>query len=300
MHLQMRTPQQARCTILLALMGAAICLAACAPAPDSNNSFSDALSAMEQDIGGTIGAYALDTASGKSQGHRTDQRFAMASTFKPLLAAAVLAEVDAGRLSLHDTFTTAGVTIQPYSPVVGELGPDESIDLAALCAASVSISDNTATNMLLDIVGGPGGLTKFLRNNSDAHTRLDRYEVELNTNLPGDERDTTTPRAMSLTFERLLLSDTLSEPSRALLQSWLIASTTGLQRLRAGIPTEWRVGDKTGYGMNGAVNNIAIAWPPDRPPIIIAVYMSGTDKDVATLNAVHARIAALAIRLLQE
>ncbi|MGB5579310.1 MAG: class A beta-lactamase [Woeseia sp.] len=282
------------------MTGVAIFMGACAPAPDSNDTFSEALSVMEQEIGGSIGAYALDTASGKWQGHRADERFAMASTFKPLLAAAVLAEVDAGRLSLDDKFSTDGVTMQPYSPVVGELGPGETIDLVALCAASVSISDNTATNLLLDRVGGPAGLTNFLRANGDATTRLDRYEVELNTNLPGDERDTTTPRAMSHTFERLLLSDTLSEPSRTLLQSWLLASTTGLRRLRAGIPSEWRVGDKTGYGMNGAVNDVAIAWPPGRPPIIIAVYMSGTDKDVATLNAVHANIAALAIKLLQE
>ncbi|MGB5346217.1 MAG: class A beta-lactamase [Woeseia sp.] len=276
---------------------------ACGPVDDgSDDTFANALNEMEQQINGRIGAFAVDTGSGRQVGHRADERFAMASTFKVLLVAAVLAEVDAGRLSLDDKFTLDDTEIQSYSPIIGELQADEEISLLALCRASVVISDNTASNMLLDLVGGPPGLTRFLRGHGDSTTRLDRYEVELNTNLPDDARDTTTPAAIAASLQRLLLTeglaDGLSDESRTLLQDWLKSSTTGLKRLRAGIPAGWQVGDKTGYGGNGAVNDVAIVWPPGRPPVVIAVYMSGTAEKVDVLNAVHARIAALAIEQL--
>lgn len=289
-HRQMR--------LLLLLFAGAV--SACNPPPAADETFVAALNGMEREIDGRIGVYALQSGGGPALGHRANERFAMASTFKLLLGAAVLAEVDAGRLSLDNTYTVDGMEIQPYSPVVGKLQADESIDLASLAKASVSISDNSATNMLLELVGGPAGLTNFLREHGDTVTRLDRYEVELNTNLRGDKRDTTTPRAMAESIERLLLGDALSEPSTRLLQDWLVASSTGLNRLRAGLPTDWRVGDKTGYGANGAVNDVAIAWPPQGSAIIIAVFMSDTQKDVDMLNSVHARIAAMASEWLQR
>jgi beta-lactamase class A len=273
-------------------------LGACGPKQPAGSSFETALGKLEQDINGRIGVYAIATGSGRSLGHRADERFAMASTFKVLLVAAVLAEVDAGRLSLADTFTVRGVEIQPYSPVVGELQPDEAIDLLTLCTAAVAISDNTATNMLLGLINGPEGLTEFLRAHGDSTTRLDRYEVELNTNLPNDDRDTTTPAAMAGSVQRLLLGNALSDNSRKLLQDLLKSSTTGLQRLRAGFPDDWQVGDKTGYGANGAVNDVAIAWPPGKAPMVIGVFMSDTGEGVDVLNGVHARIAALAVEQL--
>lgn len=277
-------------------------LAACQPAgsaDNANETFATRLAAMEAGIGGRIGVWVHDTDSGRTLGWRADERFAMASTFKPLLVAAVLAEVDAGRLSLSDRVALDGVTIQPYSPVVGDLPRGSALTLAELCEAAITLGDNTVTNVLLDRIGGPARLTAFLRTHGDDITRLDRYEVELNENAPGDDRDTTTPRAMANSLERFLFTDALGEESRAQLADWLVASRTGGARLRAGLPAGWRVGDKTGTGGNGAVNNVAVAWPGNgRGPLLFSVYLDGSEKDTATLNTIHPRIAALAVSLL--
>lgn len=276
-------------------------LSACVnPATRDTATFPDFMAEMEQQTGGNIGVYAMDTGSRRSISHRPDQRFAMASTFKPLLVAAVLAQTDAGRLSLDDQLTIDPEKLVTYSPVTSKVGANETISLAQLCAATMTISDNTAANLLLDQIGGPVGLTQFLRQLDDGMTRLDRYEVELNTNLPGDKRDTTTPREMVSTLKRILLGDVLSAQSRIQLQDWLVASKTGSKRLRAGLPPSWRTGDKTGTGSNGAANNIAITWPPGRPPLIIAVYMTDSKAETALLNDVHAGIAEKIVSILKR
>ncbi|MDH4108189.1 MAG: class A beta-lactamase [Gammaproteobacteria bacterium] len=273
---------------------AALLLAGCVdPASEARETFAAELGALEQEVGGTIGVYALDTGSGRELAWRADERFSMASTFKALLAAAALAEVDADRLGLDEPLELAGVPLVTYSPVVEKYLESGSITIAELCEAAVTLSDNTAANLLLGRVGGPEGLTAFLRRHGDGVTRLDRWEPELNENAAGDERDTTTPRAFAKSLERMLFTDVLSETSRRRLADWLVANKTGDGRLRAGLPDGWRVGDKTGTGANAAVNDVGVAWPPGRAPILIAVYMSWSDAEVATLNAMHAEIAAL-------
>jgi len=262
------------------------------PPPGVDVPFADAVRRMEKATGGAIGVYAVDTETGRELAYRADDRFAMASTFKVLLAASVLAEVDAGRLLPDGAHGIEGVEIQPHSPVIGEMAAGGTLSLAELCEAVVTVSDNTAANMLLELIGGPAGLTGFLRRHGDPVTRLDRVETALNTNLRGDDRDTTTPRAMVLSLRRFLVDGALSERSSGKLRDLLVASRTGSTRLRAGLPAAWRAGDKTGTGMNGAVNDVAIAWPPGRRPVVIAVYMSGSDEDVATLSALHAAIAS--------
>ena len=162
-----------------------------------------------------------------------------------------------------------------------------------LAAAVIVSSDNAAANILLRGIGGPPGLTGFFRTLDDKTSRLDRFELELNSNLPGDERDTTTPRAMVDSMLKIFTQDVLSLASRALLIDWMAASRTGLARLRAGLPKSWVPGDKTGTGANGAVNDIAIAYPPKRRPIFIAVYMSESKLGVPELSAAHAEIGAV-------
>jgi beta-lactamase class A len=164
--------------------------------------------------------------------------------------------------------------------------------IEALCEAIVTVSDNTAANLLLDQVGGPPGFNRFLRANADRETRLDRIELQLNENAPGDPRDTTTPMAMTLLAERLLArSNWLARPAQDRLNGWLISATRGLDRLRAGLPKDWRAGAKAGTGGNGAFNDLAIAWPPGRRPIIIASYMSENTAADEAKAAAHADIA---------
>jgi beta-lactamase class A len=168
---------------------------------------------------------------------------------------------------------------------------DGGMTLGALCAAAIEQSDNTAGNLLLDAIGGPSGLTNFVRGLGDNMTRLDRKEPELNSAIPSDERDTTTPAAICLDMQRLLLAGALSESSRRQLEEWLEHNETGGLMIRAGVPKTWSLGDKTGRGANGATNDIAIMRPPDRAPILLAIYSVGS---TATANDRSAAIAGVA------
>lgn len=243
--------------------------------------------------GGRLGVAALDTGSGRRLGHDEGSRYAMASTFKWALAAAILAEADRGALSLDQDIPFGPSDIISHSPVTEAHLAAGRLPIGRMCQAIVEVSDNAAANLLLARIGGPAELTAFIRRSGDPVTRLDRTELELNSNLPGDPRDTTTPAAMVALLRTLLLGEALSVESRARLTGWLESSATGRERLRAGLPAGWRAGDKTGSGANGAVNDVAIAWPPGRTPILIACYQSGGHAEGAERNAVHAEVARL-------
>jgi beta-lactamase class A len=248
---------------------------------------------LEADLGGRVGVMAIDTGDGTEISHRADERFAMCSTFKWMLAAFVLSQVDQDEMSLDERLSFGPEDLLEYAPVAREHVDLGWLTVERLCRASVTISDNTAANLLLHRVGGPAELTSFLRQTGDRVTRLDRTEPDLNTNLPGDERDTTTPRAMAGSMARILVGDVLSAASRDKLHQWLKDTSTGLQRLRAGLPPGWTAGDKTGSGANGAANDVAIAWPPQRQPILIAAYFSEADASPESRNAAHADIGRI-------
>jgi beta-lactamase class A len=228
-------------------------------------------------------------------GYDDKSRYAMASTFKLPLAAALLWQVDRKAFPIEHPMPIASGDVLPHSPAVSaalETGA-ATMTIRELCAAAVVASDNAAANLLLKGLGGPPALTAFFRTLGDDTTRLDRLEPDLNSNLPDDPRDTTTPRAMVDTLLRIFTQEVLSIPSRALLIDWMTASRTGLTRVRSGLPRSWAAGDKTGTGANGAVNDLCIAYPPGRRPIFIAVYLSGSALDTKVLAAAHAEIGEL-------
>lgn len=253
----------------------------------------DALKKVEARAGGRIGVHALDTASGRRLGFNDRERFSMASTFKLPLAAAVLQDVDLRKLRLDEPVPYGQTDMVPYAPATEKSLARGFMTIEELCAAILTVSDNVAANLLLRQIGGPAGLTRFARALGDDVTRFDRTEPTLNENGPGDPRDTTAPRAMLDLMHRIFLGDALSAASRAKLVGWTIASQTGLRRIRGGLPANWRAGDKTGTGQRGAVNDIAIAWPPKRAPILIAVYMSGSERPVDALSAAHVDVARI-------
>ena len=257
-------------------MVAALLLLLAATPPGTTSDFAKSIAAIEAKTGSRIGVAALDTGSGKRLDHRSEERFPMCSTFKFLAVAAVLKRVDQGKENLERFIRYDAKDILEYAPVTKAHLKEGGMTLGALCAAAIEQSDNTAGNLLLAAIGGPAGLTNFARNFGDNMTRLDRIEPELNSAIPGDERDTTTPAAMCSDMQRLLLSDVLSESSRHLLEDWLRRNETGALMIRAGVPKDWSVGDKTGRGANGATNDIAILRPPGRAPIVIAVYSIGS------------------------
>ena len=236
----------------------------------------DRIAAIEARVGGRIGVAALDTGTSQHIEYRPNERFPMCSTFKVLAAAAVLKLVDEGKEDLDRMVAYGKEDILEYAPVTKEHLKEGRMTLADLCAAAIEQSDNTAGNLLLQAVDGPLGLTSFLRTTGDGTTRLDRMEPDLNTAIPRDERDTTTPAATRDDMVRLLTKDVLSPASRRRLETWLAGSKTGAQMIRAGIPATWRVGDKTGRGGNGATNDVAVLRPPNRPPIFLAIFSVGS------------------------
>ena len=248
---------------------------------------------IEAERGGRLGVALLDTLDGRFVSHRADERFAMCSTFKLLAGGAVLARVDAGRDRLDRRIRYDAKHLVTYSPVT-EKNVATGMTLAELCDAAITLSDNTAGNLLLSAIGGPQGLTAFVRTLGDPVTRLDRTETELNEAAPGDPRDTTTPAAMAADIRALVLGDALSAASREQLKAWLIANKTGGTRIRAGVPAGWIVGDKTGTGERGTNNDVGILWPPGRAPMILCVYLTETSASFEARNATIAAVAKAA------
>jgi beta-lactamase class A len=255
---------------------------------------------MEKEFGGRIGFSALDTASGRRIRWRADERFALCSTFKAALAGAVLARRDAGEIRADDMLTFDAGKLLSTSRATA-LHPDGRISVIEACEGVVTVSDNTAANALLRLIGGPAAMTQFFRSLGDPTTRLDRYELELNSNIEGDPRDTTTPDAMLGNLQALLLGDALSEASRSLLLGWMLNEQNGKARLRAGLRTaeeggNWSVANKPGTSANGAVNDIGVAWPPSGRPILLIAYTNAPGTDTAAGEAAIARIAAHTVR----
>ncbi len=217
----------------------------------------------------------------------------MCSTFKLLAAAAVLHRVDLKQERLTRFVTYTRADLLEYAPVTKAHVDEGGMTLGGLCAAAIQRSDNTAGNLLLKAIGGPEGLTRYARSLGDKETRLDRIEPFLNSALPGDERDTTTPAAMVEDLRALLLGDALKPAARDQLDTWLAGNETGADLLRAGLPGDWKVGDKTGRGANGATNDIAILRPPGRQPILVAVYSVGSTASQAERQRAIAEVARL-------
>jgi beta-lactamase class A len=255
------------------------------------------LKELETRHGGRLGVAALDLATGRRVTHRGNERFAMCSTFKFLAAALVLSRVDRGEERLDRRIAVRREDLVTYSPVTEQRAGGHGMTVAELCDAALTVSDNTAGNLILASFGGPPALTAFVRSLGDSVTRLDRIETELNEATPGDPRDTTSPNAMTGNLHRIAMGGVLSPPSRERLIAWLIASTTGASRLRAGFPSGWRVGDKTGSGNHGATNDIAVAWPPDREPLLVSAYYAESSASAIDRSAVLADVARIVSRI---
>ncbi|HYG91670.1 MAG TPA: class A beta-lactamase [Azospirillum sp.] len=260
-------------------------------AAGTGNDLTGTLAALEKRLGARLGVAALDTGTEQFWGYRADERFPLCSTFKLLASAAVLARVDAGRESLSRRIRFETGDLVTYSPITKDRVGGDGMTLAELCEATMTLSDNTAGNLILDSLGGPSGVTEFARSLGDSVTRLDRRETELNTAIPGDPRDTTTPKAMVANLRSLVLGDRLSPASRDQLTAWMVANKTGDARLRAGVPTGWRVGDKTGSGAYGTANDVGVIWPANRRPLVVSVYLTETKASLGDRDAVIAEVA---------
>jgi beta-lactamase class A len=282
-----------------AFLAAALAAGACArtgpaarPVEDSAARFEAIRAKLGR--GGRLGVAAIDLASGHELGFDAHSRYALASTFKLPLAAFVLDLVERGELSLDEELSFGRDDPLDNSPTVAANIGRGRLPVRQLCAAIIEVSDNSAANILLRRVGGPEALTRFIRDCGDPVTRLDRFEMELGSNLAGDPRDTTSPAAMAGLARKLVLDDRLAEEDRNRLQLWLKKSVPGPDRLKAGLPSPpWLVGHKTGTAANGGVNDVAIAWRSGKPPIVIACYLSGGTAQAPVRFAAHAAVGRL-------
>ncbi|WP_374537846.1 class A beta-lactamase [Micromonospora aurantiaca (nom. illeg.)] len=254
------------------------------------------LAALERRSGARIGVFALDTGTGRTLAHRADERFAYASTCKALAAGAMLAATSDADRDRVVRYRRADLVA--HSPVT-ERHVETGMTLRDAAEAAVRYSDNTAGNLLFDALGGPAGFERALRDVGDQVTRPARTEPELNAATPGDERDTSTPRALAGSLRAYTLGETLPPADRDLLLGWMRASTTGSGLVRAGVPAGWQVADKSGTGGYGTRNDIAVVWPPDRAPIVLAVMSSRDSRDAEPDDALVAQAARVTVTALR-
>jgi beta-lactamase class A len=265
--------------------------------PSSFRGLPAAFGRLEKTNGGRLGLAVLDSATGERSGYRADERFPMCSTFKFLLVSAVLQRVDRHQEMLDRSIPIPPKPLLSNSPLT-EPHAGGAMTVAALCQAALIRSDNTAANLLLEGIDGPASITHFSRSIGDRVTRLDRMELSLNESLAGDPRDTTSPGAMASDLKSVLLGNVLSSASRDELTLWMQANLTGLERLRAKLPKSWRVADKTGSNGEHTANDIAVLWPPEKSPIIIAAYITqcpGPESKRAGMLAEIGRMVAEAL-----
>lgn len=252
------------------------------------------LEQLEQDFGGRIGLFALNTADNGQFAYRGDERFPFCSTFKAIVAAAVLHKsvTETGLLQRRIHYRQSDLI--HHSPITGK-NLATGMTMLELCAAVVQYSDNAASNLLVKALGGVASIMAYAASIGDKQFRLDRLEPGLGSAVPGDLRDTTTPHAMGLSLQRLVLGDALTPKHREQLKQWLLGNTTGATSIRAGVPGDWRVADKTGSGYYGTANDIAVLWPPGRPPVILAIYTTQLRKEAESRRDIIASAARIMV-----
>lgn len=288
-----------RHTLLFAItIFLAITANASAGTPDQK--LRDTLRTLEIQSGGRIGVAVLDTNTGEEWLYKAEERFPIASTFKAFACAAILAKVDRKEESLSRNIFIPAEDMVTYSPVTENHVGTDNMTLADLCEATITLSDNTAANLILGALGGPAGFTGFMRASGDSETRLDRWETALNEAIPGDPRDTTTPHAAATSLATLAFSETLSPESRDLLIHWMRNDKVADALLRSILPSGWEIADKTGAAAQGSRGIIAIMWPPTGKPLVTAIYLTETELSLEERNRVIANIGTAIIARAQN
>lgn len=257
-----------------------------------------ALAALKQRAGGRLGLTLIDHRGVPLVTYRAEERFPLCSTSKILAISALLKVAEGDARLLRREVLIKRDDLVNYNPITARHVGD-TMTYAELCAAAMQYSDNAAMNLILRRLDGPAAATRFARSIGDETFRLDRTEPELNTAIPGDLRDTSTPLAMAGSLRRLALGDALAPASRAQLVTWMKGNTTGDASIRAGVPTGWVVADKTGMGDYGTTNDVAILWPPNSTPLVLAVYFTQRDRDSRARRDVLASATRIVIRFLE-
>ncbi|MDM5239296.1 class A beta-lactamase Bla1 [Bacillus cereus] len=261
-----------------------------------NHATYQAFSQLEKKFDARLGVYAIDTGTNRTIAYRPNERFAFASTYKALATGVLLQQNSIDKLNEVITYTKDDLV--EYSPVT-EKHVDTGMTLGEIAEAAVRSSDNTAGNILFHKIGGPKGYEKALRQMGDRVTMSERFETELNEAIPGDIRDTSTAKAIATNLNAFTVGNALPDHKRKVLTEWMKGNATGDKLIRAGVPTDWVVGDKSGAGSYGTRNDIAIVWPPNRAPIIIAILSNKDEKEATYDNQLIAEAAEVIVNALR-
>ena len=239
------------------------------------------IAALERRYNADVGLFAVDLDGGRSIAHRGQETFAMCSTFKGYASARVLQMVERGQLMLGQKVFVDPAAIVANSPrTQPRAGADMTLD--ELCQAALQVSDNTAGNLLLKTIGGPPAITAFARSIGDPSSRLDRWETELNSAVPGDARDTSTPEALGGGYRDLLVGDALAPPQRQQLEDWMRSNETS--SMRGALPPGWTSADKTGSGDYGSTNDVGVAYGPAGRRVLLALMTRSQVNDPKAQN----------------
>ncbi|ERN39836.1 beta-lactamase class A [Rubidibacter lacunae KORDI 51-2] len=259
----------------------------------SNAGENDLIAAVQQieaRLNARIGIAVIDKETDRNWRYHAGDRFPINSTYKTIACAALLSRVDSGQEQLDRIVIFDESQLADYSPVTETRVGAPGMSLGELCQATIATSDNSAANFVMQAIGGPQAVTQFMRSIGDRTSRLDRWSPELSESVPGDQRDTTSPNAMAMMLEQLVLKGTLSFESRQTLESWLKGNEISGDLIRAAVPSDWDVIDKTGSGGYGSRSIAAVMWPPQREPVIAAIYITETEVSFAERNAAIAEI----------
>ncbi len=288
-------PALSRRTLIAGAAGLGVALTL----PAARAAAADRITELEHQHDITIGLYARNLTTGATLGHRTEDRFPHCSVFKALAVAALLDDRRPHQRGvLERAMHYAPKTLVDHSPFMLECLDRGIVPTGAdLCQATLQLSDNGAGNWVLSMIEGPAGATRFVRHLGNQVTRLDRWETELNSALPGDPRDTSSPRAIADTFTGLLIGRSLRPADRHRLKTWMLGNQTSDDRFRAGLPDGWRLADKTGGGAYGVSNDVGIAWTDRDVPVVIAAFTRSDREDAPTTDpAVLAELARVSAR----
>ncbi len=259
-------------------------------------SIQEKLAQLESSFAGRIGVYAINTANNTQIQYRADERFPFCSTSKVMTVAAILkqSEKQTNLLQKSIKYSQQDVDKSGYAPI-SKNHVQDGMSVNDLCHAALDYSDNTAMNLLIKTLGGPQAVTAYARSIHDSKFSLNRWEPELNTAIPGDNRDTTTPSAMANSLKQLVLENALESQQQQQLVTWMKNNTTGNLKIRAGVPKEWVVADKTGSGAYGTTNDIGVVWPTGCAPIVLVLYFTQPEKDAASRDEIIAAASRILI-----
>ena len=237
-----------------------------------------------------IGVYAVDTDSGKIINYNPSKRFAYCSTHKVFTVAEILHRYSPEQL--QEVIHYKEDDILSYAPVTKE-HVDTGMTLFDICEAAVRLSDNTAANLIIAKLGGIKNFKLALRELGDDITNPVRLEPEMNEFIPGDDSDTSTPKQMALNLQKYILGDVLNEEQKQILINWMTDNTITDNLIKASVPDNCKVIDKSGSGTYGTRNDIAIIYPESGKPIIMAImtnrkmkYAIPDDKLIADIASV--------------